>query len=457
MRKYLFSIIILISFLSHSDAQTGLMGYGSNALIPAQAANPAMVGENRFHVSIPALSSIQMRMNNSFKLVDWMSTSSGKTRIDFNQFNKVVQDDNYMSGSGSMDLGNIGFRLKERGYLSGGIQASGLVKGNFSKDLVKLLAEGNYQNSNLQLNKESIYALSYASFYVGYAHKMLDGRFKWGVNAKYIMGLGHAATDNANFSIKTDPNSSPAYALELSGQLSARAAGLFNPNFFSNRKGLAFGKGFGLDAGGTMKLNDKVQLALSATNLGIISWSQQNAANVATKGTGSVSFKGETVQLGAKTSANRSALDSTVNQVRDLFTTKYTAESYRTILPATIYGSVLYQLNPQNAALLVVSGQAVNGDFLPMTGLKYQYTPNRWLQLMSGVSWYGGSGVGFGAGVVVSPGPFQLHILADNVLGFQLDNTRFTQIQVGLNIVLKRPAEDIEDEEPTQSTGRVFR
>jgi hypothetical protein len=448
MQKFIASTLITLSLSTFCTAQTGLMGYGSNALLPAQMANPAMVGNNRFHVGLPALSSVQMQMNNSFKLSYWLTQTGETAKIDISKFNSFKKDINTLGFNVSDDLFNFGFRVKDDHYFSAGLQAHSMARANFSGDLITLIGEGNQNSPVLNLDHERIYALSFANAYVGYARTMLEGKFRYGIHAKYIAGYGHFQTDEVFFGVKTDQNSKPLYALELEGTMSGRAAGLFlpdNPNKFDWKN---HGRGFGIDLGASLQIRNAFEVSAAITNLGVINWQADQAGLIRTKGTGKVTFNGITRQIGTNTANKRNELDSTQQQIENIFTPKITNDSYVSGLPTTIYGSFAYQPNDKHNVLLLLRGQFLNQKLSSMMGVKYQFTPKRWLQLMSGISWIQNGGVGFGGGVVLSPGPVQIHILADNLQAVQIDNVTYAQIQVGLNILLKKKKEEVKEEVP---------
>jgi hypothetical protein len=100
---------------------------------------------------------------------------------------------------------------------------------------------------------------------------------------------------------------------------------------------------------------------------------------------------------------------------------------------------VSYSMSDKHQVMAMLRSQSLNGTRTNLVGLKYQFTPMRSLQLMGGVSLVTDAPVSFGAGMVWSPGPFQLHLMADNIAGLAaLDNNNYMQLQAGLNIVLKK-------------------
>jgi hypothetical protein len=73
-----------------------------------------------------------------------------------------------------------------------------------------------------------------------------------------------------------------------------------------------------------------------------------------------------------------------------------------------------------------------------LLGVKYQIAPWRWLQIMAGATLPSNAPIAFGGGVVWSPGPLQLFVMADNISGASaFDQTKHMQIQAGLSIRLK--------------------
>jgi hypothetical protein len=450
MKNIFISILTLLSF-NMLVAQTGLMGYGSKAVVPSMSANPAMTTDARFVFALPFVSSFQMEATTSFKLAESMvKNSAGKTVFDVSKFAAAAKDQNTATMNLGLDIFSVGFRTKSNYFISAGMQHFSTFKGTCSDDLLKLIADGNAGKPLVSLDKESIYINQFNAIYGGVSRSFLAERLTIGARLKMYQGIGNLQSDNTSLTIKTDANSNPAYALSVKGGLQAEGAGIYGMLLDSNlRKDFAtnarsnlsgMGRGFGLDFGANFKINDKISISASAVNLGSITWKQDFARFVKVSGTGSFGFGGIKRQLGVEGQPTVGHdIDSVQANFEKAFSLNTSKVEYSRALPSIIAAAVSYSISEKHQVIAMLRSQSLNGTRVNLMGLKYQFTPMRSLQLMGGLSLVTDAPVSFGAGMVWSPGPFQLHLLADNIAGLSaLDNNNYMQIQAGLNIVLKK-------------------
>lgn len=444
--KNILSIIIIFFIVGTTTAQTGVLGYGSNAAIPSQMSNPAFTTDARIVVSIPIVSSIMIEQNNSFKFTDWLNTEGGKTYLSFNKFAPLAQDNNYFNTNLGIDLFNVGLRIKEKNYFSIGAQTFSSNYGSFSKDLIKLIAEGNATNNSITLNKESVYHTVFSDIFFGYSRSLMDDKLKIGAKLKIIKGQSHLQTDNVNFTLTTDPNSNPAYAINLTGSMQVQAAGimgiltdtLLSPNSDNLIRDnfTSLGSGTGFDLGASYQVTPKLTLSASAINIGNITWKKEYATKLAIVGSGKFVYSG--IKVNINESGNSNAADSIERVARDAFKIGQTKGEFTSALPTLIYFQAGYKLSEKHQISAVFRTQSINKKSNNLLGLSYAFTPSKLIQLLGGVTLLDMKNPSLGAGIVFSPGPIQLHILADNVSGLTgIDNTNRMQIQMGLNVVIK--------------------
>ena len=176
-------------------AQTGLMGYGSTAVVPSMSANPAMTTDARFVFALPLVSSFQLEATTSFKLADAMVVNStGGTVFDVSRFAAAAKDRNYATLNLGLDIFSLGFRVKSKNFVSFGMQHFSSFNGNCSDDLLKLVAEGNAGKPLVSLDNESLYINQFNAFYAGLSRSFLDDRLSIGARLKIIQGIGNLQT-----------------------------------------------------------------------------------------------------------------------------------------------------------------------------------------------------------------------------------------------------------------------
>jgi hypothetical protein len=449
--KNIFCFIVFLLSFNTLVAQTGLMGYGSKAVVPSMSANPAMTTDARFVLALPLVSSFQMEATTTFKLAEAMvKNSDGKTVFDVSKFAAAAKDENAATMNLGLDIFSVGFRVKSTNFVSFGMQHFSTFKGTASDDLLKLIADGNAGKPLVNLDRESIYINQFNAFYAGLSRSFLNERLTVGARLKMYQGIGNLQSDRANLTIKTNANSNPAYAISVAGGLQAEGGGIYGIALDSNlRKDFAtnarsnlfgMGRGFGMDIGASFKINDKINISASAVNLGSITWKQDFARFVKVVGTGSFEFAGIKRRVaveGQPTIAHD--IDSIQANFEKGFSLNTSKVEYSRGLPSIIAAAVSYSMSDKHQVMAMLRSQSLNGTRVNLVGLKYQFTPMRSLQLMGGVSLLTDAPVSFGGGMVWSPGPFQLHLMADNIAALSaLDNNNYMQIQAGLNIVLKK-------------------
>jgi Family of unknown function (DUF5723) len=445
--KNIFQIILFLFAVTTLSAQTGLLGYGSKAVVPAQMANPAMTGNVRSHIAFPIISSIQFEQKASFKISDWILKEEGKTYISPNKFAASALARNDMNTNLGIDIFSVGFSVKEKNYFSLGYQHFTTVYASFSDDLIKFLAEGNAKNPNISLNEESIYINQFNAAYLGYSRSLLDNKLNIGGRIKMLQGFGNFQTNNINFSITTDANASPAYAVNVAGSMQVQAGGLFgvltdttlNNNTAQNVMNnlTKMGKGIGFDLGMSYKITDKLTVSASAINIGNITWKKDFAQKMDFIGTGKFEFSGIKTNLNGGSNSN--AADSVEQKFKDAFKIQRSKAEYSSPLPTMIYASASYNINAKNQATVVFRNQSFNGKSNTVMGINYAYSPFNAIQLLAGANMANFKSFSFGAGLVANLGSVQLHLLADNISGLMaIDNANRVQFQAGLNVILRK-------------------
>jgi hypothetical protein len=443
--KKIFLLAFSLFAVSAMNAQTGLMGYGSMATTAAQSANPAMTGGARFVLG----GNVGIEMKNSFILGDNFTTISGKKYLDLSKFANTLDTKNTLNLGIDADLFHLGFKIGKN-FWSLGTQMYQYTGFSFSKDLVKLAAEGNASNPNISLNQESFNMLAFGSLYLGFSRTMLDGKLKIGVRAKQLQGLAMLQTDRFNLNIATNPNSSPAYEMTLRSDIQLQGAGVvgialdstLNAKYTSgyNSELTNFGKGFGFDLGAEMQVTKKLRVSASAINLGgNIAWNNAFSRQLNVGGSGQFQFSGIVRDLSGDNPDVKKEVDSIRASAERQLDTKTTATTgVSTQVPTMIFLAATYQLTEKQSVTAIYRNHSYANQSHNVLGVKYQIAPWRSLQLMAGVTLPSNAPVGFGGGIVWSPGPLQLYVMADNISGaMAVDQNKHFQFQAGLAIRLK--------------------
>ncbi len=446
MRKiYLYIISFLLTF--SATAQTGFMAYQSAAVLPSQAANPALGNDTRFVFAVPLLSNIQLELKNTFTLNDMLvKQKNGKSIISMNKFYEKSAAINNSIGTFSLDGSQIAFNIKQN-HITMGTQSFNSAAMRFSKDYLGIIAEGNANKPEIRLNKESFYSQNFTATYIGYARKLLRDKLSIGFRLKNIQGLSMLKTTKYDFTIKTDMNSYPLYAIDIQGDMRVEAAGMagvaLDPKLLPDAKRIInanygiLGQGWGMDFGAAYKFTDAFHAELSIINLGYINWDKRYTYQYTVDATKAFQFEGINVPSMGNFEAKKEA-DRITEEAKTTFTPKQIGITTVSTLPTTFFASAGYDLSKQHQIIALLRGQKLGQVNHLLLGVKYQFAPVKWFQCMAGVSVLNKTNPVVGAGFVLSPGPVQFHFMTDNLIALlQPDKTNYFQSQFGLNIVLK--------------------
>jgi hypothetical protein len=437
-----FSFGLIINQLA---AQSGALGYGSQSLIAANSSNPALGGKDvKFAFG---LANLNLDATNSFKLSDLLIKTGTTTTAALNSFATKLSASNHFGLDISSDVAHIGFRLAGF-YVSAGAQLFSNSQVTFSNSAIKLLAEGNFKNPNTILTGESIYNQSFVATYLGASRSFMNDKLSIGVRLKQISGIGHLETAKLNYTVKTDMNSYPLYALNIKSDVDIKAGGIFatvldavgDSAKFANLRTNATanpvtGSGFGFDLGVAYQFNDKLSVSASALNLGSINWKQENGISAKAQGNGTFDWKGYNYRIGADDNADLNT-DSITKLAKNALIPGTTKTAYSSSLPSAFYIGAAYQLSQKQQISVMYRTQTAGQVTNTLLGASYRFQLLKSLQLSAGVSLPSGAAMTFGGGFVWSPGPVQLYLMTDNI--GNVDNANRMHLQAGLNIVLRK-------------------
>jgi hypothetical protein len=433
---------------NQSFAQSGSLAYGSQSVLSTYSSNPAMgVSNVKWVLGLPT--NFHLDVNNSFTLSDLLEKSGTKTVANLTRFAGNLQAQNRFSMAMSSELGHFGYRLdKYNLYLCAGAQLFSNTQANFSNTALKLLFQGNLVNPNETLNQESFYTQTFVATYIG-ATKVFNNQWSVGVRLKKLNGIGHIETQKLNYTVQTDLNSNPAYALKIKSDMAMQASGVFgtvlgavgntakwrtlNADLKTN---LLAGSGVGLDLGILYKINGNLRVSASVINIGSLAWTEANAVTGKTDGAGTFDWSGYTYRIGGENATFRS--DSITRAIKKTFWPVFASAAYSTRLPSVFYLGASYQLTRKQQVSAVFSSQTIGSESNTLLGLNYRIQLHDNLQLLSGVSIPNHSAMSFGGGLIWSPGPVQMYFMTDNITGLAIDNAHRIQFQLGFHIFQRK-------------------
>ena len=299
IRKTIYILTLLPGiFLSEIAAQNSQTMYYMN--IPQNhLLNPALRPSNSLYIGLPALSGINVNINNNFvNFSDVFMKGQPSDSIitflhpdyDVNDFLAKIKDKNSLEPQTSVQLFGLGFSAGKDSYIF--LDINERVEGNFvlPGDLFELALKGNegFLGSKIDLSSLRGDLKYYREAGLGFS-KNFTNKLRIGVKGKLLFGIAGASIDNRSLGITVNND----YTHTLDADLMVNISGPVNvyldsdqnidsivvdDSRFDNGKGIAeflIGKkniGLGLDIGATYDISDKLMVSAAITDIGFIKW-----------------------------------------------------------------------------------------------------------------------------------------------------------------------------------------
>jgi Family of unknown function (DUF5723) len=291
--KYILALLSAV-ILADASAQNSQVMYFMN-LPQNHLLNPALRPSNSVYVGLPALSGINLNVNNNFvNFSDVFIKGQVKDSIisflhpDYNvdKFLAKISDKNYLESEFAIQLLGIGFSVGKDGYVF--LDINDLIDGNIvlPGDLFKLALKGNEQFVGSKIDLSSLRGdiKYYREFGFGYSRNITD-KLRIGIKGKLLFGIAGVSIDNRSLGITVNNDYSHMLDADLAVNISGPVTVYKNAkndidsikiddskfktaSFFSGKKNM----GLGLDIGATYDVSDKFKVSASITDLGFIRW-----------------------------------------------------------------------------------------------------------------------------------------------------------------------------------------
>ncbi len=424
MKKALPFLALCLCLPSFVPAQNPAFGLGSRLALLNLDYNAALLPQgNKWYFGLPGINSVYLGGNTSLTLRQMLSQGSdGRYYLDMDRLAANARAENELNLQPVIQLGSLGFR-SGAGYWSAGLALRNQLQLVYSKDLLEFLANGNgAADAPVRLNQERLTARHYLDATIGYARNLGDG-ITVGGRLHFLRALGTLELDRWYVQLETSQQSFPAYALAAEADFALSATGAYALALDSSDtrtpSPAGYGAGLALDLGATYAINPTWTFMLSVHNLGnILLTPAADAKRIATSGTGTIYFDGFSYEPG---NDNAPTFDEQANeleqQLQEAFPLSIQNEQVLTNLPGP--SIVFATLADWNAYFRTAfTYQAFTDEF----GLKSTLSatcfwhPNRWIELVGGLSWDNRSKLAIGAGMILDAGPLQLHLLTENLL-----------------------------------------
>jgi hypothetical protein len=201
------------------------------------------------------------------------------------KFVNSLSNKNYFGVYDDIELLGVGFRIKDRYFLTVDYRQRANLDFIYSRDVLGLPIYGNmaYVDNPADLNL-SINLNAYQELGVSFRHKV-NNRISWGVRPKVLFGLANVNTQTLSAQVATNPND---YTISMRYAAALRAAAIvpftmtFNPqdgfqfdadyNVGIILKNAFKNAGFGIDLGFSYKFMESLGLSAGVLDLGFINW-----------------------------------------------------------------------------------------------------------------------------------------------------------------------------------------
>ena len=424
--KYLMVIVLACTSLV-SNAQNDGVGFTLMPQIPyANYYNPGIRMTNNGLVGV-AFSNINISMfNSSMKYSNLFGND--KTAIDAVKFVESLDDDNNINMNFSMDLVNVGFKVKDF-YFSLDWRMRMTSTMNYSKDFIGFFVYGNghYLGRDNPCDFSlGLDAALYSEFGVGVQYAVNE-KLTVGIRPKLLNGIANVVVDNKDTKIYTDAES---YVVSADVDLNIKVASMFKSdvrkigditNVFDSNKGgnmYDFGEniGFGVDLGASYTINEHIGVAAGIYDLGYIKWRD---AKVKSNKKTDVELNGTLFEdyhdLTNFELDYKSMLNDGVDAVWGNDSLEVGAD-YKTYLKSRFMAQGYYELNPMVRFSAIGQLYFVNGSVKPALTLAYSgmFWNHLNVTVNGTLSKYTGSSIGAGLGF--HAGPFNIYAVTDNLL-----------------------------------------
>lgn len=313
MKNIRYTIAVLSLFICSQVivAQTALSSYFLDGMLYNSKLNPAMKAERGYFSLAVGNTSVRTKGNVGIanflyprgenELATFMSGS-----VNAEEFLKKVPENVKLGLNADETLMALGFRMFG-GYFSFDLSLHASADVSLPKGFFEFAKKG-LQKSSYSFSGLNINTMNYAAATIGYSHDIFDG-FRLGVNAKYLLGVGHAniLVDELNVEL-----SGQRWMVESHAQ--AQAALLCETNLqldennvitgadlkveFNDLINLRASNGFAVDLGFVYDMErfaPGLKLSASVVDLGFINWrymmsGQSTDAKVEFNGFGEIDY-----------------------------------------------------------------------------------------------------------------------------------------------------------------------
>jgi len=447
MRLLIFSFLsVLFCVLSVDvvNAQRNFTLYHLEGTPQTHTMNPSFRPSSNVNVSIPALGMHSVGISHSgFKLNQLLQERSQDDSLEINPRAAIdaMRDLNHINIDMMNELFGFGFRVKQS-YFS--FSAVNRMQFNllYPKDLFELALEGN--GRELLGERASFDGLglnfnSYIEYNFGY-NRIFNDNLMIGARVKLLSGIANVNTSRSIIGLHTNAEN---FDLTADGSIRINSSNL--AQFFEEDGSEEIpyqyaynfrNRGFGVDAGVSYVMTEKLLLSLSMNDLGFINW-RDNTRNFVSNDV-DYTFRG--VDLKGLEEDSLDVFDQLADSLVNVFSQTENTDTYRTSLYTRFYIGGRYQLTDWLGATALLYNEIVNRKYRAGLHVGVNAKLGQWLSGSLNYGYYGRSWSNIGFGLSLRGGPIQYFIGVDNILiGLNPAAHKNAHITTGLTLMFGKP------------------
>ncbi len=445
-----FTAVLSVKLKAQADMTTHFM----EAIPQANYENPAMIPDLKFHFSVPGISSIYLEAANSgfhFKNIIENRGDSSYLLLD-ELVNERLNNNNHFAMHYAHEILSFGINFDERMYFSFAVSEHFNARFTYPKELIALPVRGNaaFLGETVEISPLSFKATHYREYAAGAAWQE-PGHWSAGGRFKLLFAKSNLWTEEAYASLYTHPD---GYALEAEAEILGHAT--LPPGMMLEEIDSITGDpdirdylmntanwGVGFDFGFNYIINNDFSVSASIIDLGTVNFNGNtyNYTNEKTK----VSFDGFDAYryVNMTDSTIEDEIRNTIDSITDRFNITKDEEAYTMPLTTRFYVGGRYHISDKQQVGLLFRGQFFDGAFWPAVTASYNHTFGKTLSLAASYTATHDSYFNIGLGASVNAGPVQFYLASDNWMAALIpERTKFLNIRLGLNIVVRQKGED---------------
>lgn len=439
MKKLIILLLVISSGVGFS--QSDLTFYHMGAATPqSSAVNASFFPDAEAYFSLPVISGVHLNANLGSTYNNLMTPVDGtdSVKVDLEKFLGSIKEGDNMSFRGNVSLFQFGLMAGGRNFsLFSNLRYQGGMR--YPVEFLDYFINGNgsFIGREVEENNLSGGAIAYHEIGLGYADEMIileDKTLKFGGRAKLLTGLAYAGvSDDASVTFLTDPDD---YTITASfNDATFRTAG-FNELEGDDVGSYVIGndnKGFAVDLGAQLQINEKLGVSLALNDIGSIRW-KQDVENY--------TLTNSQVTLGGFENIDDIDLAQALEDSVDVWTERTTTnESFSTAIGTRTIVGATYQVLPNG----MVSGSFYrNGSAFGKSevgfGAGYTHQVGRTLTVSTTILKEQSRPLEMGAGFMVRAGLLQLYGVFDDAFNLVKDpaDAQSASFRLGLNFMLGR-------------------